>query len=107
MMNESFGRSMTLTLIVTFKEPLVRFSHQDALLRVDASTFLPRAVDVWRSRPLDELSLQSFEIAGGEPAQDEFLSLGHLNRSAQHFCGSGVSVLELVVDLILRGTCVL
>lgn len=29
-----------------------------------------------RSRQLDEMSLQSFEIAGGQPGQDEFLSCG-------------------------------
>ena len=31
-----------------------------------------------RSCQLDEMSLQSFEIAGGEPAQDEFQSQGSL-----------------------------
>ena len=37
-----------------------------------SSLQLPRS----QSRQLDEMSLQSFEIAGGEPAQDEFQSLG-------------------------------
>ena len=32
-----------------------------------------------RSCQLDEMSLQSFEIAGGEPAQDEFQSQGNLD----------------------------
>jgi len=41
------------------------------LRQTDGSTFGSRSD---RARGLDEMSLQSFEIAGGEPAQDEFLS---------------------------------
>jgi len=72
-----------LSVLRSIERRLQRQRQQVAALQVaegDVCGFPVNLVTAMRSRQLDEMSLQSFEIAGAEPAQDEFLS-----------CGSGLS----------------